>query len=526
MTECIVIGSSFSAVFASIPLVQKGYNVVMLDLGFDIESENKDRVDILKNKKISAWSDHDLSFLREKVQVNSSGVERKLVYGSNYVYKKTDNVQPLETINAKIICSLAKGGLSNVWGCSILPYIEKELIDWPLNYSEMVKSYRSVMKIVGTSCVTDELGEIMPLHRDSGSTFFPISEQAAALFSDMKNNEAKLNNSGIYFGRSRLATNYDEVRKNKCKECGLCLYGCCFDYLFTTRKLLNELISYDNFTYINNVLVDRVKEINNKIYVYGRNIKQMVDMSFAAERVYLGAGVVSSTRILLKSMETYNQPVVMKHSDHFQLPMFRFSRVKKVEEQNLHTLSQISVVIDDKVVDQNLVHFQIYGYNDFYRQVLDKKLTGARSVLKPLSGNVLDRLFIAKGYIHSSQSSHLLVKLKKGENAPLQLVGVNNPNATKIARAAARKLLKNYRSLKILMLPFMAHVGDPGEGSHSGGTFPMKENPGKFESDVLGRPYNFKRLHVVDSTVFPSIPATTITLSIMANAYRIASNSA
>jgi choline dehydrogenase-like flavoprotein len=28
---------------------------------------------------------------------------------------------------------------------------------------------------------------------------------------------------------------------------------------------------------------------------------------------------------------------------------------------------------------------------------------------------------------------------------------------------------------------------------------------------------------VVDSTVFPSIPATTITLSVMANAHRIAS---
>jgi choline dehydrogenase-like flavoprotein len=28
-------------------------------------------------------------------------------------------------------------------------------------------------------------------------------------------------------------------------------------------------------------------------------------------------------------------------------------------------------------------------------------------------------------------------------------------------------------------------------------------------------------VHVIDSSVFPTIPATTITLSVMANAYRI-----
>lgn len=31
------------------------------------------------------------------------------------------------------------------------------------------------------------------------------------------------------------------------------------------------------------------------------------------------------------------------------------------------------------------------------------------------------------------------------------------------------------------------------------------------------------RIHAVDGTVLPSVPATTITLSIMANAYRIGS---
>ncbi len=51
----------------------------------------------------------------------------------------------------------------------------------------------------------------------------------------------------------------------------------------------------------------------------------------------------------------------------------------------------------------------------------------------------------------------------------------------------------------------------------------MALKPQGYQSDVLGRPCGFNRVHAVDSTIFPSIPATTITLSIMANAHRIGS---
>jgi len=84
-------------------------------------------------------------------------------------------------------------------------------------------------------------------------------------------------------------------------------------------------------------------------------------------------------------------------------------------------------------------------------------------------------------------------------------------------------MTKNRGYLKGIPMPMMTRMGTPGAGNHSGSSFPMKENPSGFESDVLGRPYGFDRLHVVDATVLPSIPATTITFTIMANAHRIAS---
>jgi len=50
----------------------------------------------------------------------------------------------------------------------------------------------------------------------------------------------------------------------------------------------------------------------------------------------------------------------------------------------------------------------------------------------------------------------------------------------------------------------------------------MRASPTGLQSDLLGRPAGLRRIHLIDSSVFPSIPPTTITYTVMANAQRIA----
>ena len=72
-------------------------------------------------------------------------------------------------------------------------------------------------------------------------------------------------------------------------------------------------------------------------------------------------------------------------------------------------------------------------------------------------------------------------------------------------------------------IPIQSEKSIQGSGNHYGSSFPMKKYPKKLhESDLFGRPFNLKRTHLVDASVFPSIPAQSITLTVMANAYRIA----
>jgi choline dehydrogenase-like flavoprotein len=94
-----------------------------------------------------------------------------------------------------------------------------------------------------------------------------------------------------------------------------------------------------------------------------------------------------------------------------------------------------------------------------------------------------------------------------------------------VAKGLVKKLFENRKSLKAIPIPKTLQILKFGRGFHTGASFPMRKSPSNFESDIYGRPYGLDRVHIVDSSAFLSIPATTITLTLMANAHRIALDS-
>ena len=115
-------------------------------------------------------------------------------------------------------------------------------------------------------------------------------------------------------------------------------------------------------------------------------------------------------------------------------------------------------------------------------------------------------------------------RLAAGMLAMVVLCGWNSmcaAEADATLQRLIRKLAANRRWLRARPLGPLLSRPEPGHGFHVGGTFPMSSHPTGFASDTLGRPAGLTRVHAVDSSVLPSIPATTITFSVMANAHRI-----
>jgi hypothetical protein len=286
------------------------------------------------------------------------------------------------------------------------------------------------------------------------------------------------------------------------------------------------LREHPNFTYQKGLVVDRVAENGEKVTLSAHDVRTRLRVQFHGSRVFLACGVLSTTKILLESLEAFDDPVTLLDTCYFLLPLLRFRATPGASNERVHTLAQAFLEILDPQVCDETVHLQIYTYNELYSAALRRVFGPAFNLMKVPARILMDRLLLLQGYLPSRHSPCIRILLRrdgKSGISTLHLSPVANERTASTLKRVVRKLRSNSNALRAIPVSPMLRVGKPGRSFHSGGTFPMRANPGKFQSDKYGRPYGLKRVHAVDATVFPSIPATTITLSVMANAHRIGS---
>ena len=85
-----------------------------------------------------------------------------------------------------------------------------------------------------------------------------------------------------------------------------------------------------------------------------------------------------------------------------------------------------------------------------------------------------------------------------------------------------KKLLAALRPLGAYSIPRLATMPPPGWGFHYAACLPMRKRPQAFETHVDGRLWDSQRIRVIDGSVLPSLPAKNHSLTLMANAARIA----
>jgi hypothetical protein len=229
----------------------------------------------------------------------------------------------------------------------------------------------------------------------------------------------------------------------------------------------------------------------------------------------------------MNSLEYFNKPIYMKDSQHFFLPMIHTWRSKKnLDTEKMTSLVQLFVELTDPDAVDKTAHIQIYTFNDFYAKDIKKRLGFFSKPLKPLINLLSRHLIVAQGFLHSDYSSKIEVRLNKEHSIKnLKIQARTNPKMICTLKAIKKRLSRLAIGVGLLPLLPLSRNGTVGSSFHCGATFPMKKNPIGLESDTLGRIAGLKRVYIIDASVLPSIPATTITLSVMANAHRIAMES-
>jgi len=517
-----VIGSGPAGVACAKALLARGATVLMLDAGLELEPDRTRIVRQFAEAKPSAWQAGDCDRLKGGMAAGAKGIPLKLAFGSDFPYRETETHIPWQGRNTSVRPSLALGGLSNVWGATLLPYRDADIADWPVKGAQLENHYRAVLELTGLSAQHDDLEEWFPLHCDNPNVLQP-SRQAALLLQNLDRHRDALRERGWRFGRARLAVRAaDGPRGIGCIHCGFCMYGCPYGCIFNSAGIVRELRAGKNFSYQRDVIVTTVREDSGKVVIEGFHRQTRAPLSFEADRAYLAAGVIPTAQIILRSQSAYDRPLRLRDSQYFLFPLVLARRSPDVQAESLYTLSQVFIELCRPQISRHTVHLQIYTYSDLIGEAVRKTFGPLARPLEGLARRLEERMVIVQGYLHSDESRTIEMTLKRdGAGDCLHLNALPNPETRRTVRRVVREMLKQSHRLGGIVLPPMLQLAEPGRGFHCGGSIPMRENPKPFESDCLGRPHGWTRVHAVDATVLPGAPATTITFSVMANAHRI-----
>ncbi len=167
--KAIVVGSGPSGISCAYALVNKGIEVIMLDVGIELEPDKQRIVNELSNTTKDNWDNSLSSFIKDSRNDDLNNVDavKKLIFGSDFPYKGVESFIKTDFYNTEVLSSFAKGGFSNVWGKSILPYHQNDLKDWPITIKDLEPYYKKVLSFMGLSAVKDSLEDIFPLYCDS-----------------------------------------------------------------------------------------------------------------------------------------------------------------------------------------------------------------------------------------------------------------------------------------------------------------------------------------------------------------------
>jgi choline dehydrogenase-like flavoprotein len=527
----IVVGSGPAGVAAASALANRGVAVTILDAGRLPPDGAAALVAPLAGAEPGSWPPGAADALRAATYAatrrqaeaagESAGVDTvnrslKPVFGSLFPYSLDGPAFGPTGRGVSLYPSLVRGGLSTAWGGAMLPFGDDDMAGWPLALSDLVEPYREVLRYVPIVGEHDALAEVAPTYAEALGNL-PVTGQMRAFLDDLATGASRLRSAGACAGRSRLAVWTGEESPRRCRLAGLCLHGCPYGSIWSASQRLDQLIAA-GVKYEPGTVVQRVEERGQTVRLHLGSESGEPTGTRDTARVLLACGPLASTRIVLASTE--RREAVLRDSQLLAVPLLRGKGARVSVPGSGNTLAQAFLELRDPAVSSGTVHMQFYGFNDLMLAEAATMARLPRARAERLLAPVLGRLLFAQAYLHSAESGAIRIVLDDAGRASLS--AMENPDTDAVAKRVLRRLVRLTGATRAMPLLPLASRGLIGTGNHAGGSIPMRRRPGAGESDLLGRPTGFERVHVVDSSVFPTIPSPTITLSVMANATRIA----
>lgn len=522
MPTSLIIGSGPAAAGAAMALAgEPDQEITVLDIGGRLEAEQESIRAAMASTPEELWSVGDLeSVSRHAVRTAPGTLPEKRAYGSDFPFRdfgQLDGISADAGANASVV-SGAYGGFSNVWGAQIMPFSRATFDRWPISYQEMVPHYRVALTEMHLAGEEDGLASTFPLLIDA-QPLPDLSERTLDVLSRYERHRGRLQSLGVTVGRARLA-----LQADRCTNCGLCMTGCPYGLIYSASQTFDRLRAESRISYRDGLMAVRLAEGADGPKVQVKDVNSGRTTSLGADRIFVACGGIGTTRLVLGSLEHFDRPVELGESVQFVLPALSRRATGDPRAQRNFTLNQFNLVYDVEGDGYDLCQIHFYPYNPVFLDSLPSPLR--LRMAEPAVGSILARVSVGLGYVPSWGSPGVKVTARRPPPDRLPDVEVGDTPATgwpPMLVRLAKTLVRTAPSLDLWPVLAMTTVSAPAKSYHFGGSFPHAAERSGLGTDRVGRLAAWPNIHLVDASVFPTVPATTFTLTIMANAHRIAS---
>lgn len=533
MRHVTIVGSGASGVHFALSVLQKGYPVTMLDVGYAPPAKvNPDNT--FQHLKCDL-QDPAAYFLGENFESVVPPDNEKEIYGfppnKQYVFnhppgfnEKSKGFEPL--------FSFAQGGLAQAWTGGSYSFDDNDLKEFPFHYKELESYYRAVSERIGIVGEEDDLSQFFPFH-DNLIPPLQFDESSQMLVDRyLRKRDAIIKKTGVYFGRSRVAVlSQDKGQRKACDYSGRCLWGCPSDSLYVPALTLEECKEYANFTYVPNQQVTHFTyDKNNKIQaVRARDLANDRTVEHPVDTLVMAAGTLSSSMIYLESLYRQTGDILsldgLMDNRQILVPFIHLKMIGKPYNPDAYQYHQLAIGFHTP--DGNdYIHGQLTTLKTALMQPVLQGMPLDWKTATFVGRNLHSALGVVNINFSDTRRKGNAVTLRPAENkeqpATLDIQYTTPPEEKKKIAYAMKKVKKFMGQIGGFVVPGQAHTRPMGASVHYSGTLPMSAEKKPHTVSPNCKSHDFDNLYFVDGTTFPFLPAKNLTFTLMANAARVA----
>lgn len=515
--DVIIVGSGPAGVSAAFPLIEAGLKVLMVDGGREAKTPPPATPYLTARLNHSDQTDWMLGRDFHALHFAAASSPKFRTPTHAHVFEGFEKLNSIVGEGFVATGSLARGGLSNAWGCGVAKLSASELKDFPFSPDELEPSYARVTRRMGVSGAgQDDLTEYFGLDTYAEAPIAMDSVQANLLAKYQKKS-SQLHSHGVKIGRSRVAAlSQDRDDRKACNQSGNCLWGCHRKSLYSAFYDLTTLRTFSNFFYRPGFVVEHVFLKDGIPSIQGRGLSglQVDSATLTARKVVMAAGTLATSRLAMLALNI-DRPLQMQATPvaAFMLWLPAALGTPRTASFALGQLS-FSVSLNSQILGfGSLFNTTGIPISEFAKYMPLSKPLGLRVLKSLLTSCVIGNVYLPGSYTKAS--------LQLDQNQTMHVRGNYLPEVPELMQEAKSRLFRSFLKLGALMLPGSFTLSKPGGDIHHACSLPMRTNPSLGETNCDGELFGLTNVHIVDGASLSVLSEKSHTLTIMANADRI-----